>query len=254
MERREAHHGNALYVALDELRSAAEKHARGHDSAWRVVAHFVATLRPLDQDAQQETLIRISRGIASFAGQSPGEGVRWVKTIHTRKHIDQVRKVTRDPVAQNLDRSRSDEDAQASVELLPSGEESPSILALSAFADELMETIDQHLLRTIPNDAARRHLRRTWARAAFMRLVYELDSDSIVRELALADPPSKDLISKWVERGRAVIRETLDAWSVPEERELAVEALRGLIDERRADAGRARNQRRKEPNAEGEDA
>ncbi|MBK8170553.1 MAG: hypothetical protein IPK60_09440 [Sandaracinaceae bacterium] len=245
MERREAHHGDALYVALDELRGGSDRHSRTHDLAWRVVFQFVGTIRPLDEDAQQETLLRISRAIASFAGQTAGEAVRWVKTVHTRKHIDQVRKSARDPVAQNLDRARGDDETQPSVELLSAAPEAPSVAALNAFADELFVRVDEELMRTIPRDSARRHLRRTWARAAFLRLVYELDSDAIVRELALTEPPSKDLISKWVERGRAVIRDTLDAWPDDDDRSLVIETLRALMDERRADAGKARNSRRK---------
>lgn len=253
MEKPEANHGDALYAALDALRHTADVHAKAHASAWRTVMRFVQGIRPIDTDAQQETLLRIARNVSTFAGQSTGEAVRWVKTIHTRKNIDAVRKESRDLVAKNLDRARSDDDAPATVESLPAAEAPHSPTALIAFQEHVLARVDARLIETVPNDAARRHLRRTWARAAYLRLVHELDSDSIVRELGVPESTSKDLISKWVERGRAVLVETLEAWAADDDRKLAADTLLELVQERRSDAGKSRIHRRKSDGSTGKE-
>lgn len=245
MPKPEANHGDALYAALDALRHAVDVHAKALAPAWRTVMMFVHGIRPIDPDAQQETLLRIARNVSTFAGQSPGEAVRWVKTIHTRKNIDAVRKESRDLVAKNLDRTRGDEETPATVETLASPAPAPSARALAAFQERVIERVDAFLLHTVPNDSARRHLRRTWARAAYLRLVHEFDSDSIVRELGVPTSTSKDLISKWVERGRAVLVETLSDWDADDDDKLAAEALTELVQGRRSDAGKARIHRRK---------
>ena len=253
MTRGEANHGDGLYAALDELRCAEDLHAKKHTNAWRVVMLFVQALRPVDPDAQQETLLRIARNAKTFAGESPGEAVRWVKTIHTRKSIDAVRKESRDLVAKSLDRGRADDEGPSVVETIAAAPLAPSHGALLLFQEELLMRVDAMLLRTVPEDSARRHLRRTWARTSFLRLVHELDSDAIVHELSLPATTSKDLISKWVERGRAVLLETLADWPADSDSVLAAQALEGVVGERRKDAGRARVGRRKRGSGDAEE-
>ena len=107
-------------------------------------------------------------------------------------------------------------------------------------------------LRTTALDAAReRLLRATQARATILRVVKEADADAIAVELDYGEPLGKDRSYKWVERGRPVVHLGLDRWlrlADEEDRDQIaqiVEAMREIVDERRADAGLPRPDRRK---------
>jgi len=95
--------------------------------------------------------------------------------------------------------------------------------------------------------AAKRQLRRTQAHAAVLRLVCEWDGDAIIEALDHGEPLTKARVYKWVERGRAPVREGLDRWAATADGEeiVLIEVLRELIDARRADAGRPRPERRR---------
>ena len=97
-----------LFDALSALRDAGDPFDRRHDAAWRVIdAHLRASF-PGDgadaDEARQETLIAIGRGVTSMSATVPLQAAKWIVTIHRRKIVDHVRARKRDPAHRGLDR------------------------------------------------------------------------------------------------------------------------------------------------------
>ena len=98
--------------------------------------------------------------------------------------------------------------------------------------------------------ASKRALRRTQAHAALLRLLCGWDADAIIVALDYGEPIKHDRLYKWVERGRAPVLAGLARWrrgaeSGDHERVGRIaDVIEELMNERRADAGRARPSRR----------
>ena len=215
-----------LYAALDELRTAAQPAHPRHHGAWGIVGAFLAHLdRRAEADTRQETLIKVLRGVRTFSGQTPGEAVAWLRTVHQRRARDVWRTVQNEPVRTALHEQRT--------------------------RDALFARLERHLAATTQS-AKVREMRRVQARVAWLRLVREADGAELIRAAAPMEVNSLDQVYKWVERGRGLLIEVLDAGAPPQEGETDVDdpdvraALREIFATRRADAGIARPERRRD--------
>lgn len=242
-----------LFEHLSALRDATDPSDPSHDRRWREVATWLAAAYPGRhqevEDARQEALIGLTRYVPTMRAETPLEAAKWVLTIVRRKRVDGIRVGTRDPVRQALRAEPSHTD-RSLLELI-AADEAPSDAA--GMLERLITTVIEHVqaaLEAAP--PAKRLLRTTQARAALLRLVYDADAEAIAEALGHGEPLSRDRVYKWVERGRPVVVEGLDHWErslAAEEREEAgpvIEALREIVLERRADAGKPRPARRKE--------
>jgi len=245
-----------LYAALHELRHAAQPAHPRHHGAWRVVGAFLAHMdRRAEADTRQETLIKVLRGVSSFSGQTPGEAVAWLRTVHQRLARDVWRAVQKEPVRTALLEQRTrDGDESPLVERVEGPPLRPDFkreARLDATRDALFARLERHLIATTPN-ASIRQMRRVQARVAWLRLVREADAAELVRAAAPMEVSSLDQVYKWVERGRGLLLEVLDAGVPPHEGETDVDdpdiraALREIFAARRADAGIARPGRRRD--------
>jgi hypothetical protein len=245
-----------LYAALDELRTAAQPAHPRHHGAWGIVGAFLAHLdRRAEADTRQETLIKVLRGVRTFSGQTPGEAVAWLRTVHQRRARDVWRTVQNEPVRTALHEQRTrDGDETPLVERLAG----PALRAdfqrearLDATRDALFARLERHLAATTQS-AKVREMRRVQARVAWLRLVREADGAELIRAAAPMEVNSLDQVYKWVERGRGLLIEVLDAGAPPQEGETDVDdpdvraALREIFATRRADAGIARPERRRD--------
>src|SRR5690606_38522348 len=123
--------------------------------------------------------------------------------------------------------------------------------ALEALVDRVLVEVQRALEETVKS-ASKRLLRRRQAQAVLLRLVCGWDADAIEQALEVGEPIGKDRLYKWIEQGRDPVRRGLDGWARrldPEEREAhapVFAALLELLDERRADAGQPRTDRRRD--------
>jgi len=244
-----------LFDALSALRDAGDPFDRRHDAAWRVIdAHLRASF-PGDgadaDEARQETLIAIGRGVTSMSATVPLQAAKWIVTIHRRKIVDHVRARKRDPAHRGLDR-----DAESPlVDRLEADDRRPlGPAAIARVIATVEEEVDGYLAETEPSPAERQ-LRRIQARAALHRHVLEADLEDLLRVLEAdapgrdAGPLGRDRIYKWVERGRPIVVAALDRWASrcgegSIEAGIAV-AVREIVEARRVDAGKPRPDRRK---------
>lgn len=232
-----------LFGALAELRKGTDVGSRAYREAWAVVTAYVRRLPPPgNEDLQQETTIRLFRNVGGFAGGTDAEAAAWIRQIHRRGAIDSSRARGRDPVAKALASTRDDE-APGPFDTLAAESELQPAEALDVFRDRLFDALDE-LLRETESSPQKRLLRRLEARAAFLRIVYELDAGSLRTELGDAAATSSDAqLYKWVERGRAVLADAAAALQKngsPLGGD-ALEIIRELANARRADAGRSRS-------------
>jgi DNA-directed RNA polymerase specialized sigma24 family protein len=232
-----------LFGALAELRASGDVGARAHRDAWGIVTAYVRRLPPPgNEDLQQETTIRLVRSVAGFAGGTDAEAAAWVRQIHKRGAIDGSRARGRDPVTKAL-AVVTGKDLRGPLDDLASEPELHAAEALDLFRDRLFDALDE-CLRETESSPQKRHLRRLEARAAFLRIVYELDAGSLRTELGEAAAASSDAqLYKWVERGRAVLADAAAALqkSGSPLGEDALETIRELANLRRSDAGRSRS-------------
>lgn len=243
---------DSLFDALVALRVSGDPFDRRNDAHWRTIESWLRSTFPArDADAdeaRQETLIAIGRGVGSIEAKAPLQAVKWVATIHRRKKVDGLRLRSRDPIQRGLERGLPDGDGPPLVERLASDDELPlDASVIERVLATIEEHVQAHLEATEPSLAAR-HLRRMQARATLHRLVLEADFDELSAALDADEPLSRDRVYKWVERGRPVVLAALDRW-VAAEGEGSVAAdiagtVREIIEARRVDAGRPRPDRR----------
>lgn len=246
--------GDKLYAALDELRQAPNVGEPRHHGAWRAVMAFLRQDDPRgSEDARQETIINVVRAVSSFKGHSPGEAVRWLRTVHRHRTFDGWRVEGRNPLRDTLERAPRDSDHETPpLENVPAPEPTHREHAAGALA-HTSDLVFARLEAQLENhgvSASKRLLRRLQARAAWLRLVHEEDAPAIEAALAPHAAPSRDALYKWIERGRAVLLDVADAWLAEldgddSDARLVPEVLRQLVEVRRADAGVARPARRK---------
>ncbi len=239
-----------LFEELCALRDAADPAGPQHQARWRRVADWLERAfpgqRPELEDARQETLISLLRHVTEMQAEAPLQAAKWVSTIHRRKRLDGLRARKNDPVRQALAREPSRADATPILERV---EAADGRVLTPAMLDRLVTQVLEHVHRAIEEtvkSARKRQLRRTQAQAALLRLLCGWDADAIIAALDYGEPIGKDRLYKWVERGRDPVKIGLDRWAShdPESADV-VEILREIMDDRRADAGKARPDRRK---------
>lgn len=248
-----------LHEHLIVLRDASDPADPRHDRRWREIARWLEQAFPARdlEDARQEALVSLVRYVPLMRAETPLQAAKWVSTIVRHKRLDVARSRSKDPVHKALERESRREDATAPLERLIADEPR---LAEPAVLDSLVTTVLEHVHRALEeteHNAARRQLRRTQAQATLLRLVSDADADEIARALDCGEPIGKDRVYKWVERGRPVVQLGLDRWArtadAEEREEIApvIAALRDLVDQRRADAGVPRPERRRDRTEEG---
>lgn len=241
-----------LYEQLCALRDADNPTDPCHGGRWRIVSDWLARAFPgggsEGEDARQEAMISLVRNVGRMQAEAPLQCAKWVSTILKRKRIDALRVTANDPVRQGLKREPGHADSTPLVERLQS-ESQPSLTP--AALESLVTLVLGHVHRAIDDStrsASKRLLRRAQAQATLLRLVVEWDAEAIAEALDYGEPVGKERIYKWVERGRAPVRMGLERWAQTAEGEeiVIIEVLRELTDERRADAGQPRPDRRKD--------
>ncbi len=245
-----------LYEHLCFLRDAEDPCDPRHEGRWREVARWLEQAFPgtkqETEDARQEALISLIRHIQGMRAEGPLQAAKWIATIVRRKRVDAIRARARDPVQSALITEPRREDATPRIDRLADERGAPpNPRALSALVSTVLEHVHRELEETEKN-AARRQLRRTQAHATLLRLVCDADVDAIAGALDHGEPLGNDRIYKWVERGRKPVALGLDRWerSLDDEGRAedgpVIAILRELVDERRADAGLPRPDRRKD--------
>lgn len=240
---------DALFDALSALRDAGDPLDRRHDARWRTIDAYLRATFPAEgaeaDEARQETLIAIGRAVGQMEAAVPLQAAKWIATIHRRKVVDGVRARRRDPARSGLDR-----EGDASLVDRLEADDRPSVGpdAIARVVAALEDEIDAHLLE-VERSAVKRQLHRTQARAAVHRLLLEADFDEIVRALDAGEALGRDRVYKWVERGRPVVLAALERWARragegSTEAGIA-DAIREIVEARRADAGQPRPSRRK---------
>jgi len=189
--------------------------------------------------------------VGTLRAEVPLQARVWVDEIHRHLLVDDARWRKTDFVTRGLTRARGDGGGAGEPERSPldrvvaADPAAPSKQVLEAFLERLLEEVDRHLEETVRSPVKRLgDLKR--AEAAVESLVYERSADEI-REVL--DPgASRELVYKWVERGRAILLAGVDRCIAlaeePEEKD-GLEALRAIIETRRKDAGKPRPTRRK---------
>lgn len=238
--------GDALFDALLRLRDAADLSAPSLRAAWRTVdtavqGRVVANARGFPDvvpDAHQVTMLAIVRSVARLRATAPTEASRWLWEICTARTRDVIRYEQR----QFRNRERGLNGSPAELESLvgepPIATSPPDPdLLWSCLAPHLEALADQH------REPAQRMLT---SMATFLRVIGELEADAIAARIAPG--ASRDLIYKWVERGRPMLLGAIARWwrstRSDLERSIAAE-LEELVEVRRADVGIERPERRR---------
>jgi DNA-directed RNA polymerase specialized sigma24 family protein len=224
-----------LFGALVQLRESPSSPNGGASHAWDVVVRHVHRMLPTDcEDERQAALLAVLESVGALRATSPASAAGWVRTICRNHRVDAHR-------ARHVGRDKSYDDGRAHSTGEP---DLPAELAervLDAFALR----VDAHLERSLLRPATRAR-RRTQAMVALRRLALEETLPEIAEHLSL--DVSLDLLTKWVERGRAVVLATIahDREREPDVADFFA-PLAELALERRADAGRPRPERRRRP-------
>lgn len=240
-----------LYETLDALRRSDDPFAPAHERRWRWLLGWVRARSHVlarggsREDVEQETLLAIGRHVRQMEADNPLAAAKWVSIILRRKHVDALRDLAGDPVARGL-ASGADE---SPLDELAAEEPLPAPHAVLADRYERMErAVLDFVEQSEPNILAR-VTRRAQARAAFYRLVLDLDAEGVESRLRLPEPVGKDRLYKWIERGRPLVAAAMRAWAArhPSDEEVAelAKVAIGLVEERRADAGKPRPSRRR---------
>jgi DNA-directed RNA polymerase specialized sigma24 family protein len=188
-----------LFDALAMLRDGAEGRAR--DRAWTTVYRYVRRVLPDDRaaDARQDALVAILESVDELRAASPGSAAGWVHSICRSRKIDAHRAACRRRAAPFDDTRTPAGNAEPAT---PAVELAPHVVA--AF----LERVASHIVRTegCPDVRARRRLQAA-------ATLYRTALDESLSEIAmrLDTHVSLELLTKWVERGRTVVIETIEA-------------------------------------------
>ncbi len=220
-----------LFFALDVARTEPNRTSPRAIGAWRTIEAHVRRVLPRSEqaDARQDALVAILGALDSLRAIRPSASGAWVRTICRHAEIDGHRRARSSLTVPFEPRVRGYHTA------------TPPALALEHLhfvVDAFIERIDHHLAAA-PRP---RSMQRMQAIVALRRLALDESLPEIATELDLTISPV--LLTKWIERGRKVIIETVDS---EVERDLAdlFEPFARLARERRADAGIPRPSRRK---------
>lgn len=215
-----------LYDALATLRDGAEGHAR--DRAWTTVYRYIRRVLPDDRaaDARQDALVAILESIDGLRAATPSSAVGWVHSICRSRRIDTHRATCRHRACPFEDGSTH---AATAEPLSPAVEVAPLVVA--AF----LERVESHIARTEQSPEARARRRAQAAATLYRTALNESLSEIAMRLDAHVSP---ELLTKWVERGRSVVIETIEAEGArdPDVADL-FEPFAELAARRRIDAG-----------------
>lgn len=229
-----AHTGpSELLAALRQVAQASEADVR----SWLVIECYVRRCLPeaRDEDIRQNVLLTILVHAHTLRTNDPPGACAWVHAVCRSQLVNELRSRYRM-------RFVSIDDA-AGRELLVAPRAIPPELA-----EPLLRSLDELVVRHVRErhgDANARARRTAQARAAVRRLVLE---ETLPEVIAIA-PVSLPLLAKWIERGRTVVLDAIDAERErdPDRAEL-FEPIATLMRKRRADAGKPRPARRKRTN------
>jgi DNA-directed RNA polymerase specialized sigma24 family protein len=173
--------------------------------------------------------------MGTLRATSPASAAAWLRTVCRNQRVDAHR-------ARHLGRDAPFEEGSANAS---TGEPAPSVELAERVLDAFVARIDAYLATASfrPDWRARRRVQGV---VALRRLALEETLPEIAQRLGL--DVSSDLLTKWVERGRAVILATIahDRVHEPDVADFFA-PLQELALERRADAGRPRPGRRRRP-------
>lgn len=226
-----------LFRSLDAIRSAHAGNAE-----WSVIERFVRTALPAakDADARQATLLAIHRHAGECDGTTDASVGGWIRRIARRKKIDEARR-------QRAGRFVALVGGEGEELELPSAGGAGLALAEDHVAETLAEveaSLDR-LLEARHASPAARIVPRAQARARLYRTL-GLSLPEIVEALGMPEPVTDATLSKWIERGLPLLVEAIEAWAAEApHREALAEGLIARVEARRADAGKARPQRKK---------
>lgn len=242
-----------LFAALTALREARDRSAPALDRHWRVVYGWIEASfpprQPDDAELAQLTVLRVMDAVERLEATTPRAAAHWLGTIRKRIGVDAGRSRSRARVRQVGIGSGADE-----IELVDLGPR-PDEDGQSGVADARLAAVEEQLRDRIgalvdarTADARKRIGDRLRADAALARTVRRLGEAELRETLGSAAPSSRDALYKWVERGRELVLAALDVWMAEPglpATELGVLAMfREIVGERRADAGKARPDRR----------
>lgn len=241
-----------VHLALLILRGEAPKRLK--DAAATVVYGRLARLlgderdRDVLRDDVQEAFLRVLRYVPGARLADARGSTAWLKKVALNRRTDRLRKKKR--AREAAERLRGEAAVTEPLEQ-PAQQAAPDPEALEDYRVELFRRV---ALALEGRQARAQVTGRRQAELAWRRYVLGHSREDLAHE---PGAPSKlDTVSKWLGRGRDQhIVPVLEAWleELPEdaaERE-AVEAMRGFFTgARRADAGKARPDRRKSVSSE----
>jgi len=216
------------------LRTVGRTDGARDPRAWLVIERHVRRVLPQDRDddARQNALLAIVVHAHSLETSEMRGAHAWLHAVCRSQLVNELRTkcrlqlVTEDDVGM---RSRALAPANPPPEL----------------AEMVLQRLDELIVcyvRTTTRDPNRRARKAAQARAAIRRVVLE-ETLPDVMAIAPAPPP---LLTKWVERGRKVVLDALEAERAADPDMVDFfEPVAALMRKRRADAGRPRPARRK---------
>lgn len=234
-----------LFDALCALRDAHDVRDPSLAGAWRIVDDAVRErvqanahgFVELVEDAHQVAMIEVAASVHRLRATRPNEASGWLFELCRARTLDAIRTEHRHQLRRDVQ-----------VELDGLSGEVP-IATIPPDVDLLWSVLLPHIeaLARAEPDPARRM--RTSA-ATFLRVVDELEADEIAQRIA--PEASREVLYKWVERGRPMLLAAIARWRVAArgdiERSVAAQ-LAELVGVRRADAGVERPARRRTANA-----
>lgn len=227
---------DGVFAALVALGADDPLPIEERKTAWLAITTFVRRVLPADADAdaRQAALLAILESVKSLRATTPARAAAWVRVVCRNELIDLLR-------CGRGSRLTSLDDPADPIEL--DGATPLSRDAAHRVVDAFVERIELHL-RTRYADPVVRERRLVQALATLRRTALEESLPEIARHLDLTI--SLELLTKWIERGRKVIVDTVEADRVldPDAADLFA-PFADLARGRRADAGRRRPARRR---------
>lgn len=237
--------------------------------AWTTVARIVRawcwTSDPLREDALQEVMIAFARSLPHLTHLHPLAIRRYIRRAWWSRLADLRRSRSR----RRHHELAAEEAASSTRYLVTHGggfmaldngaqprhlpfrvdgyvSPTPSPLLAPHRIDDVLDIVRRWVAR-LDDRHRSTSIHRVQAEAALLRVVCGLDVPEIATALGVDVEPAT--VWKWIDRGRAHVLDALNLWiddeCGDEWTEGVVDALRGLMVERRADAGVLRIERRK---------
>jgi DNA-directed RNA polymerase specialized sigma24 family protein len=236
---------------LRAITGAPDPNAKAVAWAWRALSEHIDRryrLPPREHaDVRQRTLLKVWKGAAGIEADSAGRAEAWLRRVHMSARIEHHRAVGTRMMDAALRSTPADGDLGFVERALAHDGDGDDVL-VRPDADEkleqaLGEVLDRVSVWLEENVSIARKRQGDYRRAecALLANVRGLDASAIVAMLGIDPPPAKDVIYKWIERGREqVLIPALDGWDHP----IAGTLRDQLIASRRADAGKPRESRR----------